>query len=142
MTLSPMEPNVSNNSCHGLESIRVCKLQEMLKHSARESLFFQVAGQASGKSVVGNIQGLFCEADQWSVGNCTQPSHAKYSAEVVKEVNGQKSLWKTRKIMRAIDSKQYSTEVFKEVNGQKSLWRTREVTRVIDHDQLMCGFIS
>jgi hypothetical protein len=63
MTLSPMEPNVSDNSCHGLESIRVCKLHEMLKRSTGESLFFQVAGQASGQSVVGSIQGLFCEAD-------------------------------------------------------------------------------
>jgi hypothetical protein len=108
-----MEPNVSDNSCHGLESIRVCKLHEMLKRSTGESLFFQVAGQASGQSVVGSIQGLFCEADQRSVGNCTQPSHAKYSAEV-----------------------------FKEVNGQKSPWRTREVTRAVDRDQLMRGFIS
>jgi hypothetical protein len=31
----------------------------MLKHSTGESLFFQVAGQASGQSVVGSIQGLF-----------------------------------------------------------------------------------
>jgi hypothetical protein len=30
----------------------------------------------------------FCEADRRSVGNCSQPSHAKYSADVVKEVNG------------------------------------------------------
>jgi hypothetical protein len=82
--------------------------------AARENpCFFQVAGQASGQSVVGSIQGLFCEADQRSVGNCTQPSHAKYSAEV-----------------------------FKEENGQKSPWRTREVARAVDRDQLMRGFIS
>jgi hypothetical protein len=104
---------VSDNSCHRLERIRVCKLHEMLKRSTRESLFFQVAGQASGQSVVDSIQGLFCEADQQSVGNCTQPSHTKYSVEV-----------------------------FKEVNGQKSPWRTREVTRAVDCDQLMRGFIS
>jgi hypothetical protein len=55
----------------------------------------------------------FCEADQRSVGSCRQPSHAKYSAEV-----------------------------FKEVNDHKSLWRTREVTRAVDRDQLMHGFIS
>jgi hypothetical protein len=55
----------------------------------------------------------FCEADRRSVGNCRQPSHAKYSAEV-----------------------------FKEVNDQKSPWRTREVTRAVDRDQLMRGFIS
>jgi hypothetical protein len=54
----------------------------------------------------------FCEADRRSVGNCSQPSHAKYSVEV-----------------------------FKEVNGQKSLWRTHEVARVVDHDQLMRGFM-
>jgi hypothetical protein len=30
----------------------------------------------------------FCKADRRSVGNCSQPSHAKYSADVVKEVNG------------------------------------------------------
>jgi hypothetical protein len=77
MTLSPMEPNVSDKCCHELESIRV----------------------------------YFCEADRRSVGNCSQPSHAKYSAEVVKEVNGQKSPWRTREIMRVIDSKQYSTVV-------------------------------
>jgi hypothetical protein len=85
----------------------------MLKRSTGESLFFQVAGQASGKNVVGSIQGLFCEVDRWLVGNRNQPSHAKYSAEV-----------------------------FKEVNGQKSPWRTREVTRVVDRDQLMHGSIS
>jgi hypothetical protein len=113
MTLSPMEPNVSDNSRHGLERIRVCKLHEMLKRSTGESLFFQVAGQASGQSVVDSIQGLFCEADRWLVGNRTQPSHAKHSAED-----------------------------FKEVNGQNSPWRTREVTRVVDRDRLMRGFIS
>jgi hypothetical protein len=36
----------------------------------------------------------------------------------------------------------YSTKVFKEVNGQKSLWRTCEVTRAVDRDPLMRGFIS
>jgi hypothetical protein len=107
-----MEPNVSNNSCHGLESIQVCKLHKMLKRSTGESLFFQVAGQASGQSV-GSIQGLFCEADQRSVGNRSHLSHAKYSAKF-----------------------------FKEVNAQKSPWRTREVARAVDHDQLMRGFIS
>jgi hypothetical protein len=35
-----MEPNVSDNSCHGFESIRVCKLHEILKRSTGESLFF------------------------------------------------------------------------------------------------------
>ena len=88
MTLSPMEPNVSDKCCHGLESIQVCKLHEMLKRSTGESLFFQVAGQTSGQSVFGSIQGLFCEADQRSVGNCSQPSHAKYIVEVFKEEDG------------------------------------------------------
>jgi hypothetical protein len=87
----------------GSKSIRVCKLHEMLKRSMGESLFFQVAGQASGQSVNGSIQGLFCEADQRSVGNCTQPSHAKYSAE--QRVNGQKS-WRTREVTRAVDRDQ------------------------------------
>ena len=32
--------SVSDNSCHGLESNRVCKLHEMLKRSMGESLFF------------------------------------------------------------------------------------------------------
>jgi hypothetical protein len=62
---------VIDNYFHGLESIRVYKLHEMLKRSTGESLFFQVASQVSGQSVDGSIQGLFCEADQRSVGNCT-----------------------------------------------------------------------
>jgi hypothetical protein len=85
----------------------------MLKRSTGESLFFQIASQKSGQNVVGSIQGLFCKADQQSVGNCSQPSQAKYS-----------------------------TEVFKEVDGQKYPWRTCEVTRAIDRNQLMRKFIS
>jgi hypothetical protein len=82
--------------------------------AAREnSCFFQVANQASGQNVVGSIQGLFCEVDQQLVGNCSQPSHSKYSAEV-----------------------------FKEEDSQKSPWRTRKVARAVDRDQLMRGFIS
>jgi hypothetical protein len=54
-----MDPNVSDKCCHELESIRVCKLHEMIKRSTRKSLFFQVEDQASGQNVVGSIQGLF-----------------------------------------------------------------------------------
>ena len=50
---------VSDNSCHGLKSIQVYKLHEMLKLSTGESLFFQVAGQASGQNVIDSVQGLF-----------------------------------------------------------------------------------
>jgi hypothetical protein len=31
---------VSDNSCHGLESIQVCKLHEVIRRSTGESLFF------------------------------------------------------------------------------------------------------
>ena len=58
-------------------------------------------------------QGFIDGAKQRSVGNCSQPSRAKYSAEV-----------------------------FKEVNGRNSPWRTREVTRVVDRDHFKHGFIS
>jgi hypothetical protein len=45
-----MEPNVSDNSCLGLESIRVCKLHEMHPNTAAEGFRFQSASQASGRS--------------------------------------------------------------------------------------------
>jgi hypothetical protein len=56
---------VSNYFCHlaqkhpGLEIAH-----EMPKRSTGESLFFQVAGQASGQNVVGSIQDLFYKADR------------------------------------------------------------------------------
>jgi hypothetical protein len=40
----------------------------MPKRSTGESLFFQVAGQASGKNVVGSVQDLFYKADRRSPG--------------------------------------------------------------------------
>jgi hypothetical protein len=58
-------------------------------------------------------KGFIDRAEKRSVGNCSQPSHAKYS-----------------------------TEGFKEVNGRNSPWSTREVMRVVDHDQFKCGIIS
>jgi hypothetical protein len=84
MTLSPMEPNVSDNSCHGLEEYSGLQVARECSSVTRENPCFSNYNQASGQDVFGGIQGLFCEADQRSVGNCSQPSHAKYSAEVLK----------------------------------------------------------
>jgi hypothetical protein len=46
-TLYPMEPNVSDNSCLGLESIRVCRLHEECPSIARKAPF-QAKNQMSG----------------------------------------------------------------------------------------------
>jgi hypothetical protein len=57
-----MEPDVSDYSCHRVrEHSGLQVAYEMLKRSMGESLFFQVAGQASGQNVVGSIQGLFAK---------------------------------------------------------------------------------
>jgi hypothetical protein len=45
--------------------------------------------------------------EQRSVGNCSQPSRAKYSAEVFKEVNDRNSPWRTREVMRVVDRDQF-----------------------------------
>jgi hypothetical protein len=49
MTLSPMEPNVSDNSCLGLERIQVCRLHEERPSIARKAPF-QAKNQASEQS--------------------------------------------------------------------------------------------
>jgi hypothetical protein len=47
--------SVSNNSCLGLESIRVCKLHKMHPNTAAEGFQFQSASQASRRSFsIGN----------------------------------------------------------------------------------------
>jgi hypothetical protein len=48
-------------------------------------------------------QGFIDRAEKWSVGNCSQLSHDKYSVEVFKEVNGRNSPWITHEVTRAID---------------------------------------
>jgi hypothetical protein len=49
MTLSPMEPNVSNNSCPGLESTQGCRLHMKQPGTTAEGPNFLVASQESEK---------------------------------------------------------------------------------------------
>jgi hypothetical protein len=51
MTLSPMEPNVSNISCPGHKSIRVSESHEE-RPSATRKISFQAPKQASGRDYI------------------------------------------------------------------------------------------
>jgi hypothetical protein len=68
MTLSPMEPNVSDNSCLGLESIWVCKLHEKRLSAAWKSIVFQLPIKRAGK-VSRQRPGSMYRVDQRSTGN-------------------------------------------------------------------------
>ena len=56
-------------------------------------------------------QGFIDRVEKRSVNNCSQPSRAKYSAKVFKEVNSQNSSWSTREVIRVIDHNQFKRGV-------------------------------
>jgi hypothetical protein len=68
MTLCPMEPNVSDNSCLGLESIQVCRLHEERPSVACKAPF-QAKNQVSGRNYVVNGPDSSIGADRRSAGN-------------------------------------------------------------------------
>jgi hypothetical protein len=68
MTLSPMEPNVSDISCLGPENIQVCRLHEERPSVARKAPF-QAKNQVSGRNYVVNGPDSSIKADRRSAGN-------------------------------------------------------------------------
>jgi hypothetical protein len=62
-------------------------------------------------------QGFIDRAEQRSMGNCSQPSRAKYSAEVFKEVNGRNSPWSTREVTRVVDRDQFKRGIISRTRG-------------------------
>jgi hypothetical protein len=68
MTLSPMEPNVSNISCPGHKSIRVCKSHEK-RPSATRRISFQASKQVGGQDYIADGPDLSKGADRRLAGN-------------------------------------------------------------------------
>jgi hypothetical protein len=71
------------------------------KHNTQKKSFLGL--KSSERAFCFQRQGFIDEGEQRSVGNCSQPSHTKYSAEVFKEVNGRNYPWSTHEVTRAID---------------------------------------
>jgi hypothetical protein len=51
------------------------------------------------------------------VGNCSQPSRAKYSAKFFKDVNSRNSPWSTREVTRVVDRDQFKRGIISRTRG-------------------------